>query len=146
MRTVPQPPASQRLFTVGLQPPATLRPLDPTGVPQIACSAAALVVGARGAYGSPVRCASSAEAWTGPIESRWLVRERPEDAARRPRLLDRVHEALRTRHYSRRTEKAYVGWIRRYIVFHGRRHPREMGENEVTRFLTALAVDGKVSA
>jgi len=93
-----------------------------------------------------VRCASSAEAWTGPIESRWLVRERPEDAARRPRLLDRVHEALRTRHYSRRTEKAYVGWIRRYIVFHGRRHPREMGENEVTRFLTALAVDGKVSA
>src|SRR5882724_12141915 len=62
-----------------------------------------------------------------------------------PRLLDRVRAALRTRHCSLRTEKAYVGWIRRYIFFHGRRHPREMGENEVTGFLTALAVDGKVS-
>jgi integron integrase len=50
------------------------------------------------------------------------------------------------RHYSRRTEKAYVGWIRRYIVFHGKRHPREMGPEEVTRFLTSLAVDAKVSA
>ena len=93
-----------------------------------------------------MRSACSADVWTGPIERRWVVRERPDDAARRPRFLDRVREALRRSHYSRRTEKAYVGWIRRYVVFHGRRHPREMGENEVTRFLTALAVDGKVSA
>jgi site-specific recombinase XerD len=64
----------------------------------------------------------------------------------RPRLLDRVREAIRARHYSRRTEKAYVHWIRRYILFHGKRHPAEMGAAEVTSFLTSLAVDGKVAA
>ena len=64
----------------------------------------------------------------------------------KPRLLDRVRAALRTRHYSRRTEDAYVAWIRRYIVFHGKRHPAEMGAPEVTRFLTSLAVDGHVAA
>ena len=66
--------------------------------------------------------------------------------AQRPRLLDEVRRALRLRHYSRRTERAYVGWIRRFILFHGRRHPREMGAEEVTRFLSALATEGKVSA
>src|SRR6266545_2094066 len=45
----------------------------------------------------------------------------------KPRLFDRVRAALRTRHYSRRTEEAYVAWIRRYILFHGKRHPGEMG-------------------
>ena len=45
-----------------------------------------------------------------------------------------------------RTEKAYVGWIKRYIFFHARRHPAEMGAPEVTRFLTSLAVDGHVAA
>ncbi|MBI4610133.1 MAG: integron integrase [Candidatus Rokubacteria bacterium] len=64
----------------------------------------------------------------------------------KPRLLDRVRQALRTRHYSRRTEEAYVAWIRRYILFHGKRHPGEMGAPEITRFLTALAVDRKVAA
>ncbi len=64
----------------------------------------------------------------------------------RPRLLDRVREALRSRHYSRRTEEAYIAWIRRYIFFHGKRHPAEMGGPEVTRFLTALAVEGRVAA
>jgi integron integrase len=64
----------------------------------------------------------------------------------KPRLLDRVREALRTRHYSRRTEEAYVAWIRRYILFHGKRHPGEMGAPEITRFLTALAVERKVAA
>jgi integron integrase len=63
-----------------------------------------------------------------------------------PRLLDRVRQALRTRHYSRRTEKAYVGWIRRYILFHHKRHPAEMGAREVTQFLTSLAVERKVAA
>ncbi len=66
--------------------------------------------------------------------------------ARKPRLLDRVREAIRTRHYSPRTEKAYVAWIRRYIFFHGKRHPAEMGAAEVTRFLTSLAVDRRVAA
>jgi integron integrase len=66
--------------------------------------------------------------------------------ARRPRLLDSVREALRTRHYSRRTEQTYVGWITRFILFHDKRHPAEMGADEVGRFLTDLAVNGHVSA
>jgi integron integrase len=64
----------------------------------------------------------------------------------KPRLLDQVREVIRTRHYSYRTEEAYVGWIRRFILFHGKRHPAEMGPPEITQFLTALAVDRHVSA
>src|SRR5437867_7203600 len=52
----------------------------------------------------------------------------------KPRLLDRVRDALRARHFSRRTEEAYVAWIRRYIFFHGKRHPAELGGPEVSRF------------
>ncbi len=63
----------------------------------------------------------------------------------KPRLLDRVRVALRTRHYSRRTEEAYVAWIQRYILFHGKRHPAETA-SEITRFLSSLAVNGKVAA
>ncbi|HSB60646.1 MAG TPA: phage integrase N-terminal SAM-like domain-containing protein, partial [Vicinamibacteria bacterium] len=74
------------------------------------------------------------------------VREAGPPAAPRPRLLDRVREAIRTRGYSRRTEKAYVHWIQRYILFHGKRHPVEMGAAEVTAFLTHLAVQGHVAA
>jgi integrase len=65
---------------------------------------------------------------------------------RQPRLLDRVRLAVRARHYSPRTEKAYVGWIRRFIFFHGVRHPEQMGEAEVTQFLSSLATRGRVSA
>ena len=79
-----------------------------------------------------------------------LVRERPADlsppANGAPRLMERVRAAVRLRHFSRRTEKAYAGWIRRYILFHGKRHPAEMGGEHVTRFLSHLAVEGKVSA
>ena len=64
----------------------------------------------------------------------------------KPRLLDRVRAAARLRHYSRRTEAAYVAWIRRYILFHGKRQPAELGAAEVTRFLSSLAVDGRVAA
>ncbi len=65
----------------------------------------------------------------------------------KPKLLDRVRAAIRSRHYSRRTEDAYVHWIKRFIFFfHAKRHPAEMGEAEVTLFLSALAVDAKVSA
>ncbi len=64
----------------------------------------------------------------------------------KPRLLDRVRAALRLRHYSRRTEEAYVAWSRRYILFHGKRHPAEMGAPELTRFLSSLAIDGHVAA
>ena len=74
------------------------------------------------------------------------VRETGPADAPKPRLLDRVRNAIRARHYSRRTEKAYVAWIRRYIFFHGKRHPAEMGARELTRFLTSLAVDSKVAA
>lgn len=63
-----------------------------------------------------------------------------------PRLLDRVRNTIRARHYSPRTEKAYVFWIRRFIVFSGRRHPDVMGEPEITRFLEALATRLRVSA
>ena len=66
--------------------------------------------------------------------------------ADQPKLLDRVHEAMRSRHYSRRTEEAYVGWIKRFILFHNKRHPASMGGDEVNAFLTSLAVDGQVSA
>jgi integron integrase len=58
------------------------------------------------------------------------------------KLLDRVRQAIRVRHYSRRTEQAYVAWIRRFIVFHGKRHPRELGEREVTAFVSHLAERG----
>jgi len=63
---------------------------------------------------------------TAPHRRPFFVRETPSPAARGPRLLDQVRQAIRTRHYSPRTEKAYVGWIRRYILFHGKRHPREL--------------------
>ena len=82
---------------------------------------------------------------SGPAEGACLAREHAGEAPRAPKLIDVVRDALRARHYSRRTEKAYIGWIRRYILFHGKRHPRELGAAEATRFLTALAVDAKVS-
>lgn len=63
-----------------------------------------------------------------------------------PRLLDRVRARLRTLHYSFRTEEAYLGWIKRYIIFNGKRHPEGMGEVEVTAFLSDLAVRRQVSA
>lgn len=63
-----------------------------------------------------------------------------------PKLLDRVRDEIRTRHLSLRTEQAYVHWIKRFVLFHGKRHPREMGGPEVGAFLTHLAVDGQVAA
>jgi integron integrase len=63
-----------------------------------------------------------------------------------PRLLDQVRDALRVRHYSLRTEASYVQWIKRFILFHQKRHPREMAEPEITAFLTHLAVDKNVAA
>ena len=63
-----------------------------------------------------------------------------------PRLLDRVRDAIKRRHYTYRTEQSYVHWIRRFILYSGKRHPREMGKAEVEQFLTALAVERHVSA
>jgi integron integrase len=66
--------------------------------------------------------------------------------AQPPRLLDRVRAAARLRHLSRRTEKAYVGWVRRFVLFHGKRHPAAMGPAEITAFLSSLATEGRVAA
>lgn len=66
--------------------------------------------------------------------------------AQAPRLLDQVRERIRFRHYSIRTEQAYLGWIRRFILFHRKRHPRDMGAPEVERFLSALATEHNVAA
>src|SRR4051812_37604076 len=63
-----------------------------------------------------------------------------------PKLMERVRRAMRARHYSARTEEAYAGWIRRFILFHNKRHPETMGADEVNAFLTSLAVEGKVAA
>jgi integron integrase len=64
----------------------------------------------------------------------------------KPRLMDRVRVAIRVRHYSRRTEDAYTHWIRRFVVFHGKRHPDELGNREISLFLASLATDGQVAA
>lgn len=63
-----------------------------------------------------------------------------------PRLLDRLRSILRTKHYSYRTEQAYVHWVRRYILHHGKRHPKDMAASEIEAFLTHLAVEGRVAA
>ena len=67
-------------------------------------------------------------------------------SAPKPKLLDQVRQAIRTRQYSYKTEKAYVGWIKRFIFFHGKRHPAEMSEPEIASFLSSLATDRHVSA
>lgn len=67
-------------------------------------------------------------------------------AARPPKLLERMRIHLRTRHYSIRTEEAYIDWARRFVLFHGKRHPGDMGVAEVEAFLSHLAVERNVSA
>jgi integron integrase len=65
----------------------------------------------------------------------------------RPRkLLDQVRDMIRLKHYSYRTEKTYIDWIKRYILFHDKRHPKDMGRPEIEAFLTHLAIDGRVAA
>jgi integron integrase len=67
-------------------------------------------------------------------------------AVHQPKLLDQLRQAIRMRHYSYRTEKAYTHWVKRYILFHHKRHPVQMGEAEIGQFLSALASDLRVSA
>src|SRR6266516_7660471 len=66
--------------------------------------------------------------------------------ASKPKFLDQIRQLMRLRHYSLRTEAASIGWIRRYILFHGKRHPRDLGESDVAKFLSSLAVEGRVAA
>ena len=68
------------------------------------------------------------------------------EAGSRPKLLDQVRNAVRARHYSRRTENTYVHWIRRFIVFHHKKHPSKMGAPEIAAFLSWLATARRVSA
>ena len=70
----------------------------------------------------------------------------PQTSRSEPRLLDRVRDKIRLKHYSIRTEQAYTDWVKPFIVFHGKRHPEKMGAPEIENFLTHLAVAGKVSA
>jgi hypothetical protein len=89
---------------------------------------------------------SSAAAAVIPFSGPGTGRAPADSAESRPRLLEVVRAALRTRRYSSRTEKAYVGWIRRFILFHGKRHPETMGEPEIGAYLSHLAIDAHVSA
>lgn len=124
-----------------LTPPRWLRwPLDPEGalrgspvqarVPADS-GPSPLSPGASHASGGPASGTAPVASIVGPV---------------RPRLLDQLREALRLRHYSRRTEKAYVQWVRRFILFHRVRHPAEMGKEEVGAFLSHLASDLHVAA
>ena len=61
------------------------------------------------------------------------------------KLLDIVRDKIRFKHYSIKTEQSYLSWIKRYIFFHNKKHPKEMGKIEIEAFLTHLAVDKKVS-
>jgi len=69
-----------------------------------------------------------------------------EVAMTKPRLLDQVRSELRLRHYSLRTEEAYIQWCKRFILFHNKRHPRELGAPEITAFLTWLATERNVAS
>ncbi|OGU37676.1 MAG: hypothetical protein A2315_14120 [Ignavibacteria bacterium RIFOXYB2_FULL_35_12] len=64
----------------------------------------------------------------------------------KPKLLEQVRIAMRVAHYSKSTEESYVNWIKRFILFHNKRHPKDMGAEEVKQFLNYLAVDKHVSA
>ena len=61
------------------------------------------------------------------------------------KLMDQVSDALRTKHYAYRTEKTYMDWIKRYILFHKKRHPKDMGANEIREFIGHLATEQKVA-
>ncbi len=64
----------------------------------------------------------------------------------KPKLLDQLRTFMRARRYSLRTEEAYLDWIRRFILFHGKRHPRDLGEREITEFLLAKSATRVISA
>jgi site-specific recombinase XerD len=90
------------------------------------------------------------------VKNSWKSRAKPKhyeekkafyiSDTKQPKLLDQVRNRIRCKHYSIRTEQAYIEWIRKFIFYHGKRHPAEMGENEISAFLTYLAVKRKVAA
>ena len=66
--------------------------------------------------------------------------------SKKPKLLDQVRQVIRVKHYSLRTEESYINWIKRFIFFHNKKHPIEMGEKEIGEFITHLAKNEKISA
>jgi integron integrase len=84
--------------------------------------------------------------WRNNFDTMLSVSPSTAAVASSPKLLDRVRWHLRVKHYSIRTEQAYIDWIRRYILFHRKRHPNEMREKEITEFLTHLAIEKRVAA
>ena len=66
-------------------------------------------------------------------------------SSQKPKLLDRVRNSLRQRNYAYSTEQSYTNWIKRYILFHNKKHPNTMGEKEIEEFLTHLAVEEKIA-
>src|SRR5674476_551072 len=76
------------------------------------------------------------------VRTVWAPRE---NVMSSPRLLDQVRDRLRVKHYSMRTEDTYLQWIRRFIFFHGKKHPREMGGPQVEAFLSRLATAGGIA-
>ncbi len=81
-----------------------------------------------------------------PLADGQLAAEIKQPHKRAPRLLDEVRNVIRCKHYSIRTEQSYVDWIKRYIYFHNKQHPKDMGEAHISNFLTHLAVDKKVAS
>jgi hypothetical protein len=82
----------------------------------------------------------------GPLPVRWTARVGLPAEQRPVPLLDQMRQVLRTGHYARATEEAYVDWAKRFILFHGKRHPLELGEEEIEGYLTYLAVEREVAA
>jgi hypothetical protein len=80
------------------------------------------------------------------VLSHVMVSENTPSAPPPPKLLDQVRDKIRVKHYSIRTETQYLQWIKRFIFFHGKRHPRDLGAVEVEAFLSYLATEGNVSA
>ena len=80
----------------------------------------------------------------GGLHAKASIQKTP--AVQQPRLLDQVRGAIGIRHYSPKTEDSYVHWVKRFIFFHNKRHPAEMGEKEVAQFLSSLARELHVSA
>ena len=127
----------------------SLRPASPPLMTRFATSMAR----ARSCPGAPW---TSSDGWgglggasivrEGPIEPRRPIPAPVPRATPAPRLSERAREAMRLRRFSPRTEQAYLGWMRRYHEFHGRRDPAELGPEHVTAFLNALATRGHVAA
>ena len=87
-----------------------------------------------------------AQAAREPLPQQKRLQTPEKESAPNPMLLDQVRQAIRKRHYSHKTEEAYVGWIKRFIHFHDKCNPSEMGEKEIGEYLSSLATDFRVSA